>query len=285
MTTPVRGGIANVDQADAWNGAEGLAWAAQFDRYDAAMHAYHTRLLDAAAIGASERVLDIGCGCGATTRDAARAASSGHAVGVDLSAPMLERARELAGAEGLTNVTFEQGDAQVYPFDADAFDVTISRFGAMFFSEPVIAFGNIARAMRHDGRLLLMVWQPLEDNEWLFALRGALAMGRELPRPVVGAPGPFGLADPDGARAVIDEAGFADVAFTDVREKFRPGRDTDDAFEFVANLPPVRGMLQDLDADAHVRALEQLREMLVAHTTDDGLTFDSAAWLITARKP
>src|SRR5437763_3050304 len=131
VDTPVPGGIANVDQADAWNGPEGVAWAAQYDRYDTAMHGYHTRLLDAAGIGPTEHVLDVGCGCGETTRDAARAAASGHALGVDISALMLDRARAIASVEGLTNVVFEQGDAQVYPFESEAFDIVISRFGAM----------------------------------------------------------------------------------------------------------------------------------------------------------
>jgi len=284
MSAPVRGGIVNVDQANAWNGAEGLAWAARYDRYDTAMQDYHTRLLEGAAIATDDHVLDVGCGCGQSTRDAARTASSGRALGVDISAPMLERARALAAAEGLTNVTFEQGDAQVYPFDDETFDVAISRFGSMFFAEPVTAFRNIARAMRHDGRLALMVWQTLDMNEWLRAIRAALAMGRELPAPPVGAPGPFGLADPDVAGAILREAGFVDVDFNSVTERFVPGQDTDDAFAFVRTLPPVLGLLEELDDATKARALEQLHDAIAAHETSDGVMFDSAAWLVTARR-
>jgi SAM-dependent methyltransferase len=246
---------------------------------------YHTRLLEGAAIGTTDRVLDIGCGCGRSTIDAARAARSGAAHGVDLSAPMLERARARAAAEGVTNATFEQGDAQVHPLGDARFDVAISRFGAMFFGDPVAAFANIGRALRADGRMALMSWQPLERNEWLSAIRGALAMARELPAPACGAPGPFGLAEPDAVRDLLGTAGFVDVELTAVREPMTVGADADDAYGFVSRMPPVRGMLQDLDDATGTRALEQLCETIAAHAAQAGVTFDSAGWLITARHP
>ncbi len=276
--------IANLEQANAWDGHEGEYWATHQDRYDTAIRGHNTRLLDAAQISTDAHVLDIGCGCGESTRGAARAASSGAALGADLSSPMLARARERARAEGIGNVTFERADAQVHPFEAGAFDVAISRFGAMFFSDPVAAFTNIARALRPSGRLALVSWQPLAENEWLTALRASLAMGRTLPEPPVGMPGPFGLADPDGVRGILHDAGYLDVDFAEIREPFQFGSNAEDAFGFVRGIGIVQGLLEDLDEATTAQALEQLRTTLAAHETNDGVQFDSCAWLTTARR-
>ena len=159
--------IANTEQAEAWNKDEGLHWAAHQDRYDALNFEFTECLLDAAAIADTDAVLDIGCGNGQTTRLAARHASNGRAIGFDLSAPMLERAAATAAEEGVANTIFEQGDAQVHPFGPGTFDVAISRFGVMFFNDPVVAFTNIRVALRSDGRLAFLCWQDLTSNEWL----------------------------------------------------------------------------------------------------------------------
>jgi SAM-dependent methyltransferase len=278
-------GVANVEQAAAWDGEEGARWAEDAERYDASVRGHTRRLLAAARIAAGERVLDIGCGCGESTREAARAADPGPALGVDLSGPMLARARERARAEGLTNVSFEQADAQVYPFEEQAFDLAISRFGAMFFGDPVAAFRNIGRALRPGGRLALLAWQELGNNEWLLAVRGALAAGRPLPEPPVGAPGPFGLADPSAVRRSLASAGFEAVELAEVREPMWFGADAEDAFAFVSTIGPTRGLLGGLDDASAARALEALRATLAAHETAEGVRFDSRAWLITARRP
>jgi ubiquinone/menaquinone biosynthesis C-methylase UbiE len=142
---------ANVEQLRAWDGDEGTYWATHADYFDRSVVEYHERLLTAAAIGDREHVLDVGCGTGQTTRDAARAASAGAALGVDLSARMLSVARSRAAEEGLTNATFVQADAQIHPFEAETYDVAISRTAAMFFGDHVAAFSNIARALRPGG--------------------------------------------------------------------------------------------------------------------------------------
>jgi SAM-dependent methyltransferase len=276
--------IANVQQAEAWDGAEGDDWARDWQRFDRSLRGYHRRMLETAAIPPTDHVLDVGCGNGESTRDAARAASRGHALGVDLSSKMLARARALARAEGLANVRFEQADAQVHPFEADAYDVVVSRFGAMFFADPVAAFGNIRRAMRPGGRLVTVAWQPLDRNTWLRELRGALAVGRELPAPPVSEPGPFGLADPAAVRSILTRAGFEAVDVAGVEEPWRAGDHAEDAFEFVTRLPIARGFLGDLDDAGKAQALAALRASMVAHDTGDGVLFGSAAWLITARR-
>ncbi|HZS92898.1 MAG TPA: methyltransferase domain-containing protein [Chloroflexota bacterium] len=273
----------NAEQARAWDGDEGAYWAANAARFDETVAAYHRPLLDAAGIGAGDRVLDIGCGTGQTTRDAARAAVSGSALGLDLSARMIALARQLAAAEGLANVGFEQADAQIHPFEAGAFDVAISRTGAMFFGDPVAAFRNIAGALRQGGRLTLLAWQDLPRNEWVRELFAALAAGRELPAPSLEAPGPFSLADPARVRRILTAAGFADVQLQSMNAPMYFGPDAEDAYRFVLGL--MGWMLEGLDEAGRARALDALRATLASHDTGHGVTYDSAAWLITANIP
>src|SRR5215471_17845017 len=201
----------NAEMAKAWDGDEGSYWAVHAGHFDRAVAAYHEKFLDAAAIGPGEQVLDIGCGTGQTTRDAARRASSGGVLGVDLSSQMIALARRLAAAEGLGNARFEQADAQICPFGEGSFDVAISRTGAMFFGNPHAAFGNIARALRSGGRLALLSWQPPPANEWVAELTAALAAGRDLPAPPPQAPGPFAHADPARVRQLLTGAGFTSI--------------------------------------------------------------------------
>jgi SAM-dependent methyltransferase len=277
--------VANIEMAGAWDGDEGAHWAEHADHYDASVAPHGRHLHAAAGISAGVHVLDVGCGCGASTRLAARAAVEGGALGVDLSSRMLERARQRARNEGLTNAGFEQADAQVHAFEDHAFDVAISRFGAMFFGDPVAAFANIRRALRPGGRLALLAWRRLAENEWLCAIRSALAAGRALPAPPVGAPGPFGLAGTHDVRRILGAAGFEDVVLDIMEEPVRLGADAADAFEFVRGLGITRGLLDGLDDTAVAGALEQLQATLAAHDTGDGVLLGSSAWLITARRP
>jgi SAM-dependent methyltransferase len=197
---------------------------------------------------------------------------------------MLERAGERARAEGFTNVSFEQADAQVHPFEPEGFDLAISRFGGMFFADPVAAFTNIGRALRTGGRLVLLAWQELPKNEWLSAFCDAVALGRTLPVAPVGAPGPFGLADPAGVRRILSEAGFEGVVLEEVHAPFYLGADSDDAFAFASGLGFTRGMLRGLNDSDRARALEQLRATMVAHDSGEGVVFGSCAWIITAHR-
>ena len=278
--------IVNVEQAEAWDGPEGEYWATHQARFDATIEPHHERLMTAAAIKPGERVLDIGCGNGRTSRDAARATGpTGSVLGVDLSGPMLARAERLAAEEGLGNIRFEHSDAQGHPFDADTFDVALSRFGVMFFADPVAAFTNIARAVRSGGRLAMLVWQGLAGNEWITVMRDALAVGRDLPVPPPGAPGPFAWADTGFATRVLLDAGFADVAFDGSEQPFNVGSGADDAYAFAAGLNPVQMMVADLDEATRAKAFDNLRAAIAAHETPDGVVFRSAAWLVTARKP
>lgn len=276
--------IANTEMAAAWDGDDGDDWSRDWERYDRSLAGYHERLLDAAAIQTSERVLDIGCGNGQTTLDAARAASSGSALGVDLSSKMLARARERAAADGIINVAFEQADAQVHPFDPASADVAISRFGSMFFADPVAAFTNIAGALAPGGRLVLMVWQPADRQSWLASMFEALALGRDLPMPPPSVPGPFGLGDPDRTRSILESAGFVDVELTGIDGDFRIGDDVEDSYGFASSMGITRGLLSGVTDEDRATALQQLRSTIAASTDESGTHFESAAWLVTARR-
>jgi SAM-dependent methyltransferase len=270
----------NADQLRAWDGDEGDYWAQHAEYFDRSVATYHERLLAAAGIAASDRVLDIGCGTGQTTRDAARAAARGSAVGIDLSARMLDHARRRAAEEGVTNASFEQADAQVHRFPPESFDVAISRTGAMFFGDLTAAFTNIGRALVRGGRLVLVAWQPLPANEWIRQISGALAAGRDLPAPPPDATGPFSLSDPDRVRSILTAAHFTHVELEGISAGMWFGDDADDAHRFVLGL--MGWMLDGLDDVGRARAVDGLRTTTVAHQTSDGVLFGSAAWTITA---
>ena len=250
------------------------------DFYDAELRAHHEHLRAAYGISPGDRVLDIGCGAGLTTRDAARAAAPGEVIGVDVSERMLERARQLTAAEGLGNVRYELGDAQVHRFDPAGFDVAISRFGTMFFSDPGAAFANLAAALRPEGRLVLLVWQRREDNEWMRQFDAALGDAAPPPPPDLDA---FSLGDAEATARVLEAAGFTGVRFEDVREPVFYGHDLDAALAIVRGFSTAA--LARLSDDEAARSVERLRETLAAHYTDEhGVALASRSWLITARR-
>ncbi|MDD7938232.1 methyltransferase domain-containing protein [Actinomycetospora lutea] len=281
MTTTTSVDPTNRAQATAWDGTEGDYWAAHPDRFDTALARYQPAFHAAAAIGPGDRVLDVGCGTGLTTRAAARAAPGGEAFGVDLSGRMIEVARATAAAEGVPNARFARADAQVHPFGTAAFDGVISRTGAMFFGRPDVAFANLARAVRPGGRLTLLTWQAADRNEWIVAFARDLA-GQGPPPSPAGQPGPFSLSDPDHVRDLLTAAGFTDVALDGLAEPEVYGHDADEAHAFVVGL--LGWMLADLPPAERERHSEALRATLAAHEGPDGVVLGSAAWLVTARR-
>lgn len=277
--------IPNVEQAEYWNTAASVHWIEYQDRHDAVVAPLDSHLFAAANIAGTDRVLDVGCGCGATTRAAARTAAAGHATGIDLSTAMLERARAVASEDGLANVRFVQGDAQVYPFDEREFDVAISRFGVMFFEDPVAAFANMARAIREQGRLAFCCWRELTRNDWI--LVPASAVLSHVPPPDFGspgAPGPFALADPDRVQSVLSAAGWRDVDLQEVKEQLPVGDDADEAFTFIRGIRSFRRMLEGADEATAGRALDAVRNALVERETSDGVVLGSTAWVVSARR-
>jgi SAM-dependent methyltransferase len=252
------------------------------DFYDFELRAHHEHLRAAYGIGPGDEVADIGCGTGLTTREAARAVAPGHVVGVDVSERMLERARQLAAAEGLDNVRYELGDAQVHRFDPAGFDVAISRFGTMFFSDPAVAFANLAAALRPGARLVALVWQRHDRNEWARAIDAALGDAALAPRP--GAD-PFSLGDAEATARLLEHAGFDGMDFEEVHEPVFYGHDLDTALAVVRGFQDTRAALASLSEGEAARTVERLRAMLAAHYTNErGVALDSRSWLITARR-
>jgi SAM-dependent methyltransferase len=255
----------------------------RLDFYDAELRAHHERLRAAYGIGRGDEILDIGCGTGLTTREAGRAAAPGRVVGVDVSERMLQRARELTAAEQLENVSYELGDAQVFRFDPESFDLAMSRFGTMFFADPVAAFANIASALRPQGRLALLVWQRRELNEWALAIHAALGDAEKVPLPPTS--DPFSLGDAGATKEMLERAGFEAVRFEDVHEPVLYGHDIDAALEFVCGFQDTSSALAGMSREDHARAVDRLRETLERHYGDDqGVVFDSRSWLITGRR-
>lgn len=275
----------NLEALRAWDGPDGDYWSENEHFFDHSLHRYQPRFLDAAGVGPDDRVLDVGCGNGQTTRDAARRATAGEALGIDLSHRMIEQARRRAAEAGLANARFVQGDAQIHPFEAGSFDRALSRTGTMFFGDPVAAFANIARALRPGGKLVQLVWQPLPRNHWIRDFSAALAAGRELPVPPLDAPGPFSLSEPGRVRSILSDAGFTDVAVDGVEELMWFGDTADEAFRLVCGLGFSQFMLRDLDDASRRRALDDLRTTIERHDTDEGVLYPSAAWLVGARLP
>jgi ubiquinone/menaquinone biosynthesis C-methylase UbiE len=251
--------------------------------YSAELRLHNDALRRAYEIGPEDQVLDIGCGAGQTTRDAASLARDGWALGIDISKEMIERARLLTEAEGLHNITFEHADAQDQRFPAERFDLAISRFGTMFFRDPIAAFTNIGRGLGPAGRLMMMVWQGHERNEWSISIERALATTFGSAVPAQTAPDHFSLADPGTVQRTLDAAGFRDITFTDVHEPVFYGRDAAAALEWVRGFASTKEALDRLDPASRELALERLRATLVAQAREDGVWFDSRAWIVKAR--
>lgn len=272
--------VVNVQQAEAWNGWEGAAWAANAPRYDAMMGAFNQPLLELAAIGENDTVLDIGCGTGQLTLLAARLAMRAQALGVDISEPMLTRARADAAEQGIANVRFDQTDAEVHPFDAGGFDIVISRGGVMFFSNSAAAFANIARALRPGGRLVFIVPQAGRPDSHYAQATAALAPLMRRPSPA--ARGMGSLSDPDRIHQVLATAGLQEVNVRPVEALMDYGRDATDAADFVLGQGPVRFNLQGVDQATATLAREELRAALAAYEHPDGVRIRGSVWLVSA---
>ena len=252
--------------------------------YDLELRHHNEVLRRTYGIRVSDQVLDVGCGTGQTTREAARFATAGAVLGIDKSDAMIERARTLARAARLSNVDHECADVERHPLPREHFHLAISRFGTMFFDHPVTAFSNIRSALRPDGRLVMMVWQQYDRNEWATSIEHALVPGEAGNTLSPAARQTFSLGDPDAVRRILDSAGFAVPTFDEVRAPVYYGSDADAAFEFVSRFAVVQETAARLDVRQRERALERLRHLLAAHRRDDGVWFDSRAWIVAARQ-
>lgn len=273
----------NAGQSSAWNGDDGEYWATYHREYERLLEVFDATLVEAGAVRSADRILEIGCGTGATTRALAARAPAGSVFALDLSGPMLEIARAAADRAGTRNVEFVHGDAQVHPFDPESFDVAVSRLGCMFFGDPAAAFANIARALRPGGRLALCVWQSETANGWITAIDEALGEAppeAAVDEPATYAPGPFSMADPALCTSLLQGGGFVDITVDGLDIPLALGT-VNDAQAFLETW-----MDEGLDHSARRRAAASLQRMLEDNVTaSNGVLLPSATWLVTARRP
>jgi SAM-dependent methyltransferase len=277
----------NRDQTEFWSG-EG---ARQYDEYaetnEALMAPFGEAMFLAAQLQPGDRVLDVGCGSGATTIQAAeRVAPSGQVVGVDISAAMLRPAHQRVAAAGLHNIELLEADAQVHAFETGSFDAVISRYGTMFFEDPTAAFANLARALRNEGRLTFVCPQDPLRSQWVAVALGAAieATGRSPDLGAPGAPGPFALADGDRVTRLLTETGFREVSLETLVRPVRIGRTVEDATGYILSLPQSHELFAGAAEETVIAAATALRAAFAAYVGTHGVVLDSAAWLVSAHR-
>ncbi|WP_438028581.1 class I SAM-dependent methyltransferase [Sorangium sp. So ce233] len=273
----------NRDQAALWNDAGGRTWVEMQEVLDGMLAPLTAPLLEEAFPGEGGRVIDVGCGAGATALSMARRLGpAGLCLGVDISGPLVAAARARAAAEGLASAAFVQADAQTYGFEPGSFDAVISRFGVMFFDDPAAAFANIRRAMRRNAKLAFVAWRSPAENPFMTAAaRAAAPLLPHLPAPDPDAPGQFGFADRDRVRRILDASGWTDV---DIRPIDAPsGVAEKDLLSYVTRLGPVGLALRDVDEPTRARTAEAVRAAFDPYVRDGAARFTAACWLVTAR--
>lgn len=277
----------NAEQIRYWNEQAGPKWVALQEQLDLQLRDLGTKAIDRAAIVHGEAILDLGCGCGSTSLELARRTDqTGSVLGVDISAPMLEVARRRARDAGLRNVRFELADAQTHQFSCSSRDIAFSRFGVMFFADPVAAFANVRRALKPGGRLAFVCWQALAKNPWMALPLAAVAQHVPLPPPAgPDAPGPFSFADRDRVSGILKAAGFSDVALDSVEEPLTIGGtpDLDAAVEFLLMLGPTQALLAQADETVRAQVLKAVRASIAPHHGPSGVQLPAAAWIVRAR--
>ena len=272
---------ANPEMAELWNGPGAHSWIAAQAVLDQAFHGFETLLADTAAEAGARAVLDVGCGTGATTRAIARRiAPEGTALGLDLSAPMIAHAEALAGKEG-SAARFLAGDAQTYAFEPAGFDLIVSRFGVMFFSDPVGAFANLRRAAQPGAGLAMLSWRSMTENPFMTtAERSAAPLLPDLPKRNGGGPGQFAFADRHHVHGILDEAGWTGTTSEalDMTCTF-PAAALD---TYLGLMGPVGQYLARADEATHERVTRAIREGFSDYIAGADVQFTAACWLTRA---
>jgi len=283
MDIPV-GHELNADQIAYWNGPGGQHWVDRQQMQDVVLAPVSEILIDQANAAAGERVIDVGCGCGDIAISLAkRVGASGHVLGIDISTPMLERARQIAPAT--LPVTFVLADATVYPFEPSSFDLLVSRFGVMFFADPALSFDNLHRALRPSGRLAFVCWREPRENPFFMApLQAVYKHAPKLPQLGPEDPGPFSFASEQRVRRILAEAGFQDIAMEpcNLTLDIAVGRGLDVAVQSTLEIGPAARALAEQTPDVIAAATKSIREALVPFAKGDGILLPASIWIVTA---
>ncbi len=271
----------NREQIDYWNGEAGETWVTAQERLDAMLAPISNALIERAGVRTGERVIDIGCGCGTTSIELA--GRGAHVWGIDISEPMLDRARSRIG--GSKSLAFSRVDAAEADFTPDH-DLLFSRFGVMFFADPPAAFRNLHSALATDGRLAFVCWQAPRDNPWVAIAGRAIQPFLSEPEvePDPKAPGPFAFADPDYVRGILDAGGFTAVELEDFRTTLHLADSLEEAMDFQGQVGPLARALAELEGERREAALGAARNALAGHVTDAGLDLGAACWIVSARR-
>jgi ubiquinone/menaquinone biosynthesis C-methylase UbiE len=286
MNSADGGKSANAEMIEYWNDKAGPKWVHFQKQLDGQIGAIGKIAMDRAGVKAGDKVLDIGCGCGDSSLELARRAGVQGAVrGIDISAPMLAEAKRRAAMEPALKLEFEHIDAQTAGLRAAAYDHGFSRFGVMFFDDPVAAFANIRKSLKAGGRLTFVCWRGLDENPWM-AIPLDVAYEFVAPPEALppGAPGPFALADGDRAKQILDAAGYRDVALEALNEPLYlsgPGTAAA-AAAHATRMGPVARVLADADEDTNRRVEAALAETLAPYHDGTGVRMASACWIISA---
>ncbi len=280
-------GEGNAAQIAYWNDRAAVTWTAFQDQIDAVFAPLTTVALDAAAPRDGERVLDVGCGCGATVLELARRVGlAGHVLGLDVSEPMSARARERIAAAGLGNAEVLVSDASATAFPRGDADLLFSRFGVMFFADPAAAFANLRRAMRPDGRLLCAAWRPMAENSWFSVpLEAARFLLPPQPPPEPDAPGPFAFADAGRVRRILAEAGWQRVGIEpyDVPMRLAGPGQIENATEFATRVGPLARALAEVEPELRSRVRQAVADALGGYDGPNGVSLSGSIWIVSAR--
>lgn len=275
-------------QARVWNGPAGDAWVEHAEHYDATLAPFGEAAITALAPAAGERIVDIGCGSGATTLRLAQLVDPGEVTGVDLSVSMLGLAHRRSADAGITNVRFEVGDVAVGDIPGAPFDAAFSRFGVMFFADPVRAFARIGDSLVPGGRLAFVCYDTPAANPFITAPVGAASRVLDLTPPPLDAPGPFSLAECDRTCALLASAGFDDVAAEPGPDEAIVGNDDDLrslAVRVLAQNPATSGALRAADDTTRNAALDAAIAAMLPHCADGLVRMPASTWIVTARRP
>jgi SAM-dependent methyltransferase len=273
------------DQIDYWNGAGGSRWVQRQAATDVMLAPFADLLLAESGLQAGDAVVDLGCGCGATTAAvAARVGEAGRVLGLDVSAPMLAQTRERLSA--FSNATCVCADAASHAVEPPA-DHVVSRFGVMFFGDPAAAFANVRRWLKPGGRLTFMCWRPIQENPWMqVPLHAAYTHVPRLPKPDPEAPGPFSFADPARVRRILSQAGFAAPAIRpfDRKVDLACGRGLPDAVRNAMTIGATSRAVQDQPDDVQRRVADAIGEALAPFVSGAEVPLDAAVWVVTTQR-
>jgi ubiquinone/menaquinone biosynthesis C-methylase UbiE len=277
----------NADQAAYWNGAAGRRWIDRQETLDRVLNPIQELLLTRAGITTGERIIDIGCGCGASTIElAGRVGAQGRVMGIDISAPMLARARERAPAD--LPLAYVLADATVHAFEPGGADLIFSRFGVMFFADPTLSFQNMRTALRPGGRLAFASWREPRQNPWmLLPLQEAYKHVPRLPEVGPEDPGPFSFAREERVRRILSEAGFSSIALegVDLSLDLAVGRGLDAAVAGALDIGPVSRALEGQPPEVVARVQNSIRTALASYQKGETVLLPASVWIATALSP